>query len=178
MLIGLTGLATSGKSEVASRLQRRHGFDRLAFADPLKAMLEVLYDRLGIPALRADQMLHGVGKGKAEAMLGHHSSRYAMQTIGTEWGRNTLHPDLWVWCAAESLRLHEGGPVVFDDVRMPNEAAFIRSRGGVVVEVRRPNLKRMNHQSEEGVEADLLLDNNDTLSILLDKTDKLVESLK
>jgi hypothetical protein len=42
-----------------------------------------------------------------------------MVTLGTEWGRDAVHPDLWVrlWAAS--------GPrtsrVVVEDVRFPNE---------------------------------------------------------
>ncbi len=57
-----------------------------------------------------------------------------MQTAGTEWGRDRVHPELWV--RSLFARLPAGGLV--PDVRFSNEACAIRRRGGVVIRVSRP----------------------------------------
>lgn len=64
--------------------------------------------------------------------------RYALQTLGTEWGRQ-INEDIWLLCAErEAVNRQVDGFVVVADCRFVNEAAFIRSRGGLVVKIVRP----------------------------------------
>lgn len=44
MIIGLTGLKGSGKDTVAAYLIKEYGFERRAFADPLKRSIAALFD--------------------------------------------------------------------------------------------------------------------------------------
>jgi len=62
----------------------------------------------------------------------------ALQIVGTEFFRRR-DPDVWVRALfADTLHGHAvGAPVVISDVRFANEAAAIRARGGVIIEVRR-----------------------------------------
>lgn len=136
-IIGLTGLAGSGKSEVALAL-RIEGFRRVAFADPLKSMLAAV----GF----THEQLYGAEKGIVVPELGH-TPRFLMQTLGTEWGRDLIHPEIWItlWRRrAESC----GHPVVVDDVRFPNEVETIKAMGGQVWRVTRPGVVSMGHESE------------------------------
>lgn len=75
-----------------------------------------------------------------------------MQTLGTEWGRHIIAPDLWVSLAAMRLDDHIHSPgVVFSDVRFENEANFIRQRG-TLLHIARPDLTPIDqHESENGV---------------------------
>lgn len=61
-----------------------------------------------------------------------------MQTLGTQWGRQMISPDIWIaaWTAQASAT---GEPVIADDVRFPNEAAAVRALGGVVLWISRPS---------------------------------------
>lgn len=60
-----------------------------------------------------------------------------MQTVGTEWGHDMIHRDLWVKVVEQKIRQvrREGATgVVVSDVRFDNEADFIRDwHGGAVV---------------------------------------------
>lgn len=125
LIIGFTGLAGSGKSTAALHT----GYTRVRFAGPLKDMMRAL----GL----TEQEIEGDRKEKPCNLLGGKTPRYAMQTIGTEWGRDTIAPDLWIraWQAAVA---RTAGPVVCDDVRFPNEADAIRTAGGFLVRVIRP----------------------------------------
>jgi hypothetical protein len=57
-----------------------------------------------------------------------------MQTLGTEWGRDLIGPDLWVraWKAALPA-----GDVTVDDCRFPNEVVAVEAEGGIVVRIER-----------------------------------------
>jgi hypothetical protein len=134
MIIGLSGKAGSGKSTAAAYLVAYHSFHRVPFAGPLKDMLEVLgldYDHLW-----------GDKKEEALEILEGQTARHAMQTLGTEWGRNCIGPDFWVnvW-KARALEHRRGSiiqNIVVDDVRFPNEVDTIRSMDGTIVEIFRP----------------------------------------
>jgi hypothetical protein len=127
-IIAFTGLAGSGKSTAAAHLCDVHGFERVRFAGPLKSMMAAL-------GLTYEQ-IEGSEKEKPCALLGGKTPRYAMQTVGTEWGRDIIDPDLWIraWQAAVD-RLPAAVPVVVDDCRFPNEAAAVRGAGGVLVRI-------------------------------------------
>lgn len=129
VLVGLCGPARVGKSTVASFLVREFGYIPLKFAGPLKDMLAVL----GLD----EEQLEGGDKESPCAWLGGRTPRYAMQTLGTEWGRELMHEDLWVhvWRRRAMRHLGEGHRLVVDDIRFPNELRAIQSLGGIAYRV-------------------------------------------
>ncbi len=130
-LIAFTGLAGSGKSTAAQHLVKNHGFQRIRFAGPLKDMMRAL----GL----TEAEIEGDRKETPCELLGGKTPRYAMQTIGTEWGRDLICQDLWIRAFNAALaKVPEGVPVVVDDCRFPNEADAIVAVGGVLVRVVRP----------------------------------------
>ena len=58
-----------------------------------------------------------------------------MQKFGTEACRNGIADNIWI--AALEKRIQAYDDVVITDVRFPNEIAFVRSVGGVIVRVKR-----------------------------------------
>jgi adenylate kinase family enzyme len=100
MLIGITGLAGSGKSEVARVLMEEFGFTRVKFADPLKNMLRTMLSDIGHTAEDVERYLEGDLKESVVDGIGV-TARRLMITLGTEWGRDQIAPDLWVtlWAA-------------------------------------------------------------------------------
>jgi hypothetical protein len=159
MIIALTGYAGSGKSTAARILTERHGFTLVKFAGPLKQMMRCL--GLGDREIEGDlkELPHGVLCGK--------TPRHAMQTIGTEWGRDLIGPELWVNVAMESAWkvIDGGGKVVIDDCRFLNEAAAVRTEGGIIVEVMRPGVgPQSGHASEVQIpDPDRLIVNSGTI---------------
>lgn len=144
MIIALTGYAGSGKSTAAKILVEQHGFTLVKFAGPLKAMMRCL--GLG------DREIEGDLKEHPHDVLCGKSPRHAMQTIGTEWGRNLIGSELWVNVAMEAAWkvLDQGGRVVIDDCRFLNEAAAIKQAGGTVIRINRPGVGPVNgHVSEQ-----------------------------
>ncbi|UFS66951.1 hypothetical protein LO749_20885 [Paracoccus denitrificans] len=149
-LIGLYSAAPqSGKSTVADILWQRHGFWIESFAAPLKGMVEELLIRLGMDTIEIDDIAEN-RKEEVIPALGK-SYREICQTLGTEWGRDRVHPDIWV--RAGLGRLSGRAAVVFDDVRFPNEAEAILARGGQVWKITRPGAAVTHrHVSEGGLE--------------------------
>lgn len=154
-LVAFTGLAQSGKTTAAQVLCRR-GYDRMSFAGPIKQMVRCLTAE--------------TDKTKQLPQFGGKTLRHLYQTLGTDWGRNMIHPNIWVQLGAERLRtllgdVEEGATqgVVIDDLRFDNEAQLIRNFGGIVVQVHRPGVHAMAHESEAGISPHLIdvdLDND------------------
>lgn len=131
-LVAFAGRAGAGKSTAARGLVEAHAYTLTRFAGPLKAMMAAL----GLTPAE----IAGEAKELPCARLGGVSPRRAMQTLGTEWGRDMIHNDLWVdiWRQDAAAIFAAGGRVVVDDCRFANEAAAVRSLGGVIVEIRSP----------------------------------------
>ena len=143
-VIGLHGRARSGKDTVASFILAQRGGYIYSFADPIRAMLVPL----GIDMRDPYWQKH---KEEVIPALGV-SPRRLMQTLGTEWGRDLINPELWLILAKQRL-LNFGPGMVIADVRFENEAAWIRSQGGRVVHIERPNIAPVEaHASEAGIE--------------------------
>lgn len=172
MVIALTGLMNAGKSTVADYLVTQHGFVHLKFAHGLKSMLRAL-------GLTGDE-IEGVRKELPCDKLNGRSPRYAMQTLGTEWGRVCMGQDFWVNLLVQKVQrffVHEH--VVIDDCRFPNEARAVQQDlGGKVWRiVRGAGVVASMHASEVdqiGVAADTVVLNNGTIDELLNKVDLLL----
>lgn len=152
-IVALAGAAGSGKSTLADYMVERHGYQRIKFAGPVKAMCRAL----GM----TDAMLEGELKEVGVPWLEGRSPRYIMQRLGGEWGREMIGPDLWtgLWVKAVSDALVAGKRVVVDDCRYDNEAEAARSLGGVVIQLQGRGGIDTTHPSEAGVDADLVLHN-------------------
>lgn len=150
MLIGLTGKKGSGKSLAATELfQYASRIQVVSFAAPIKKMLEVL-------GIRGEN-LHGNAKEEPIPELGGVTARYMMQTLGTEWGRNLIDPNIWVYVFENKVRpiLKTGSIVVCDDVRFTEEYEVIKHLGGKIVKIERPGLtSEDSHESEQIPDAD------------------------
>lgn len=182
LLIGLCGHAGAGKDAAAHRLVSLHGFERYALADPIRSMLGTLFSDLGIDCA---SIFERHLKESEIPELGV-SPRHLMQTLGTEWGRH-LRDDFWLRAAELTLGLHPGGTPIHDrlvisDVRFPNEAAWIESKGGFVVRVLRSSAEPVaRHESEQHIEAIVpwaRIDNNGTLRDLHDQVYEMVHRLE
>lgn len=142
-IVGITGYKESGKSTAAKFLISNHGYIRRPFAGPLKNMLAVL----GLSLTHLDGELK---EEPCDILLGV-TPRRAMQTLGTEWGKDMIHPDLWV----EQWRINVAKIatlVIADDLRFPNEAAALQKMGGIIVRVNRHGVVTSNHPSETSVD--------------------------
>lgn len=145
-LIGLYSPAPqSGKTTIA-KIAQAHGYSLVPFAEPLKLMLAPLLSGLGYTDLEVHRFLHE----KKEELIPelNITTRAMLQTLGTEWGRTCISPDVWLrhW----KVRASKCERVVVDDVRFVNEAELIREMGGEVWLVRRPGTRRQTSHASEG----------------------------
>lgn len=164
MLIGITGLAGSGKSEVARVLIEEFGFTRVKFADPLKNMLRTMLRDVGHTAKDVERFLEGDLKESVVDGIGV-TARRLMITLGTEWGRQQIADDLWIRLWA--VRAEQYPRILADDVRFPNEVAAIRAGNGKIWQVQRPGLAAGEHVSEHlDVEPDNVIVNHGTIEDL------------
>lgn len=194
LLIGLAGLARSGKDTAASYMAKELGLFTYSFAGPLKDMLRSAFGN----------HFHGGDRERICKETGV-SYRVMMQTLGTEWARS-LHPDVWTNLAKTKWEWVKGGcPVdhsqsilqnvvmgaldqhsgmVISDVRFDNEAEWIRSEGGIIIHVERDSAEKVGtagHASEAGltkIHGDLVVENNSTLEAYHDALDYLIALLK
>lgn len=149
MLLGIIGHKGAGKDTAGEHLHRVHAFERYGFADPIKSMLTALM-------VECDVDYHHLFEAKLKEApipeLGGITARHLMQTLGTEWAREHVHPDFWLLVASRvlgfpSAPVHDR--IVITDVRFPNEAAWIRAQGGKLIRIVRPEaLSRDLHASE------------------------------
>lgn len=153
-LIAFTGLAGSGKTTAAQYLVEQHGYVRTRFADSLKAMLR----SIGL----SHEEIDGSRKELPSPLLCGKTPRWAMQTLGTEWGRDCIDSDLWttIWVERIAPHLDLGGRVVCDDCRFENEAVAVGRLGGTVVRIEDRGGIAGAHESEgRDFPADLTITN-------------------
>lgn len=126
-LIALTGRKGAGKDTVASVLFER-GYVNVKFAGGLKTMLRSLLEYRGASEDLIERMIEGDLKEVPTPYLNGRTPRHAMQTLGNEWGRECIDPELWVDTTMDCAALHPR--VAITDMRYPNEADAVKKRGG------------------------------------------------
>lgn len=127
-LVAFIGPKGCGKTSLCNLLEDQDTV-RLSFATPLRSMLE---------AIGVTYEYHTENKSKAIPHIpGNPSSRHLLQTLGTEWGRRLVHPEIWADLAIKAFtdKMNQGQDVVVDDLRFPNEFDAVRNAGGVIVRI-------------------------------------------
>jgi len=125
--------------------------------------------------------------------------RKLMTLLGTDCGRNMIHPQMWVNAlfADYKTKYYEGNetdlldgtmqPVypnwIITDCRFPNEAKAVKDRGGIVIRINRPRTisgpnkliskEKAEHESETALDNypdfDHVIENDGTFEELLEK---------
>lgn len=130
-VIGLVGAMGSGKSTVADILVSHYGYTRVKMTDVMKRMIRAM----GL----TDDHIEGHLKDEPCDLLGGRTPRWAMQTLGTQWGRKLIHTDIWIKAAEFQCRklLADGKNIVIDDARYHNEFSMVRRLNGSLYRVLR-----------------------------------------
>jgi hypothetical protein len=178
--IGLIGRAQSGKDTVGARLRQRYGYQRVAFADPLKRAALKLdpwvptqYGNRRLSVLVSD-----VGWDYAKTKFPE--VRRILQHVGQTV--REIDSEFWIRAAFPAIEAAErlGLPVVVTDVRYENERDALAERGFHMVRVTRPGLPADNvtakHRSETELDDEwtpLTIRNSGTL----DDLNRIVDSL-
>jgi hypothetical protein len=159
-LLGLCGLAGSGKDTVADRLVSHHNYVKVSFADPLKRICKEVFEfsdeQLWGPSEKrnaADYRYPRTVKEYLDEKTGEPikvredflTPRFALQLLGTEWGRQ-CYQGVWVEYALRVARkiMEEGctysvmGGLTQPDTESLSTAVFdLLSRRGVTVDKHR-----------------------------------------
>lgn len=185
-IIGLTGLARSGKDTAAGILAAEYGFTRVGFGDGVRDA----FRSIDGPTWELGKDLEQAGK----------SSRWALQVLGTE-AREVLklgggYRYLWIdtlLCKVRYLAFHHPKPrlrIVVPDVRFPQEADMIRiyarEWAGVsrIVRIERdgaglqgPEGQHASETQVRDVRADVVIRNDQRIMDLAAELDCLVDEL-
>ncbi len=197
-LIGVSGRKRSGKDTFAARLISDHGFTKVAFAEPMRAMLKAqdpivdwIGDDVRIDPIHLTDVLGPDDDWETAKELPE--VRRLLQDLGTEAGRAILGENVWVDAAFRVVD-EIPGPVVITDVRFPNEAdavdhwshyngdrfGQVRTHG-LLVRVTRPGLPEDDlHPSETALDDwsfPLRVQNNGTVSDLHEAADAIAHML-
>lgn len=142
MLIGLNGLAGSGKDTVADILVKDYRFKRYSFADALRSIALAIdpivacywddEEKIRLSTVIAED---GWDKAKREEP----EVRRLLQVIGTEAGRDIFGPNVWVDIVRKKWEEEDKPDAVITDMRFPNEVEWVSWEGGWVVRINRPN---------------------------------------
>lgn len=175
-IIGLCGLAGSGKDTAADFLIQDHGFVRIALADPLKRICRDVFqftdDQLWGPSAsrNAPDLRFLQTDPVVDKYPQYLTPRFALQTLGTDWGRRCL-PNVWIdyalrmaaqvleedWKYDPEIGTHGvktgSKGVVISDVRFRNEVDAVKKVGGRVWLITRQGAgltgKAAQHRSEQ-----------------------------
>lgn len=176
MIVGIVGRKQSGKSTVA-KLFKTENTAIVPMAEPLKAMLEAA----GVPK----SALYGTEEEKNTPLeiLGGKTGRFAMQTLGSEWGRDMIDVSLWVnmWKAKAKFLSEDGVDIICDDIRRYDEAVAVEKMGGHLIMITRASEQPVDsHQSERYIEQlpfHHKIENDGTLEELEAKIKKVMEAI-
>lgn len=145
-LIGLLARKGAGKDTAAAVLTARE-YQNVKFAGAMKNMLRALLSYQGMSGAEIERMVEGDLKEVPTDYLNGQTPRYAMQTLGTEWGRNLMGLNVWV---GPTIKAVEGVNAVITDVRFPNEMDAVVKAGGVIIGITADWIEKTEgeHESE------------------------------
>lgn len=207
MILGISGIAGSGKDAAADFLVKNHGFVKVALADPLKRICRDVFqfsdEQLWGPSSKRNEPdLRYPGEpfvapegSDAHSFQGYLTPRYALQQLGTEWGRH-CYEDVWVEYALRiASALSHIGPLahqhihysqktgethpcyspkcvpagtVIPDTRFVNEIEAIKKAGGKVVRIKREGAGLKGSVADHASEAEQLTIPDEAFDHVLD----------
>lgn len=131
-LIALAGRAGAGKNTVATML----GGHEISFAEPLKRFCQEVFAFSDAQVWGPSECRNAPDE-RYPRPGGYLTPRYALQTLGTNWGRD-CYQDIWADLGVRRAVAHPAPLVVITDCRFVNEAKAVLRAGGEVWRVVRP----------------------------------------
>jgi len=129
-IIGITGGKRHGKDTTANYIGECLDITRISFAEPLKRCARALFEGYDIKWENKDEEILPIP--------GNYTVRDLLIALGRGL-RDYLDIDFFVKLAQNRIARAKG-LVVITDVRYPNEAKLIRSMGGEIIKIVRPEL--------------------------------------
>lgn len=145
-IIGLIGLAGSGKDYAANIIHQQFGYEQCAFADALKEAAQAIF------GFSHKQLHTQEGKETVDDFWGF-TPRWALQNMGTELFRECFghlilkefptqigqkayqRDSIWVRSFERRWRNRKQPNIVISDVRFMNEVEFVRNNGGFCLHI-------------------------------------------
>ena len=181
-VIAMCGAKRSGKDLLANYISQKFMYEKIAFADPLKDAVSVLFD------FSHDQVGYG-GDGESKDIVDKRwgiSPRQALQFFGTEvlqYKIQELLPNIDRKFLANSLVSkikYTNRHFVISDMRFLHEYEEVKKLGALVIRIDRPSTaENQNHDVEvhsseieyRSIPYDLYLKNDSDISSLIQKFD-------
>ena len=192
MIIGLKGLKNSGKDTVAAYLIKQHGFERKAFADPLKrsvaALLDIPYHEIdkwkNDPNVHVEVVQYASSEDAARKdgnfafIQGPGTFRQFLQRMGDEASKQVWWDSFWDDLTLPIDGFYHGKKIVITDCRFESNARRVNTCGGYVVQLRRPGFEAQDPHRGEELFPDKMVDytlmNDGTLDDLYDKINEML----
>jgi len=154
-IIAICGEKRSGKDVLANYIAHKYGYTKLAFADPLKNIVKVIFGfndiQVGIDEINCD----GTEKDTIDERWGV-SPRQALQFFGTEIFQNNIQqliPNINKDFFANTLikKIKENHTYVISDIRFLHEYEKLKTLDLTIIRIIRPNdfSYTDNHVSEQ-----------------------------
>ena len=144
MIIGITGLISSGKGTVADILVNEHNFTKLSFADKLKDGVATIFgwDRAMLEGdtTESRNWRETVDEFWTNETGREITPRLVLQEFGTDCMRNGFYDGIWVSLVKQEIINNPQNNYIIPDVRFPNEIQIIKSLDGEIWNVRRGEL--------------------------------------
>lgn len=191
--IAICGKANTGKNTVSkiirkeiSKKQKGIFCEYIAFADPIKAMIRIMFPDL------PEKYLTGSSQYRAEAIPGAFKDgkpltvRQLLIDLGTGVGR-TYKETIWLEAfdhAFQRAQSKHKNMIIVTDVRFRNEFDHLKKQGFYQIRLLRDSHTQINHSSETNQDSirddefDYVLHNNGTLKDLKSEVLKIVSQIK
>lgn len=142
-VISLSGPRSSGKDTIAKHLINHYGFTKMAFADPVKDCLSIIFgwNRQMLEGTTAENrtIRETIDPYWSEKLGFNISPRIAMMSYGTDVMRNWIN-DIWVLSLENQMNAFPGD-IVVTDTRFLNELEMLQKNGAIMTKIERLNLK-------------------------------------
>lgn len=186
-LIAFVGMKHVGKTTLATHLETKHNYQPLAFADPLKDSLSILFHKdrnVFDDPIRKESVMSDLNV----------TPRRLMQEFGTGICREALprllpelklrHDCLWLHLMDIELEKETKSNIIITDARHENEIEYIRKKGGHLVYIDRfdQDISILDqHESEQahvfkGI-CDFVITNHGKKELMIEQIDAFIASL-
>jgi len=167
MVIAIAGYKGTGKSTLATALANEfskggYEVEIIKFADPIKDATQMIFGF-------TNEQVYGEEKDVVDPFWGF-TPRDVQLSLGTEWGREMVHPDIWVKALEQKIKHSAEIPyrlLIIDDLRFVNEARMLKVYASVLLRVENNRVQQdKSHPTETGLDEwtdwDYIVDNNTT----------------
>lgn len=180
MIIAISGKKGSGKSTIGE-IFRDNRFILDSFANSVKDICTILfgYNRNKLEGITEEDRKWRETKDikYSELMNKNFTPREAMILVGTYFGRNMIHPNIWIETLFNRYYNNSNKNLLITDLRFPNEYDEIKKRGGIIIRVNRFNNDNLHYETEcllDNHKFDYIIDNTGTIYELKDKINKIL----